>query len=64
MAVTREARLTAGDVARQLGVTIEGVLDLVDRGKLEGAPDPRTDRLLFSAAAVRRYQEEHSAAVE
>lgn len=55
-------KLTAGDVARELGIDIEAVLDLVYRGELDGTPDPRSGRLLIKLEALEAYRRQHAEA--
>jgi hypothetical protein len=60
MDMPTSTRLTAGDVARELGTDIESVLDLVYRGELEGHPDPGTGRIWITADALGRYRQAHA----
>lgn len=56
MDVPISTQLTAGDVARELGIEIAAVLDLVYQGALEGRPDPQTGRILVTPEALERYR--------
>jgi hypothetical protein len=55
--VPTSTRLTAAEVARELNLDIETVLDLVYRGELDGHPDADTGRIWVTADALTRYRD-------
>lgn len=57
METLREATLTLGQAARRLGMTIDGVLQLIYDGTLPAMPEGASGRLLVKSADVERVRQ-------
>jgi excisionase family DNA binding protein len=56
MKTSERRTLTAGEAARQLGLTIDAVLDLVYRGEITAAVERTSGRLMIDESALDRWR--------
>lgn len=57
MEALQDAMLTLGQAARRLGMTVDGVLQLIYDGKLPAMPESASGRLLVESADVERVRQ-------
>lgn len=57
MEALQEATLTLGQAARRLGMTVDGVLQLIYDGELPAVPEGASGRLLVKNADVERLRQ-------